>query len=69
MGKDYIVFCGTGNNGGDGYETARLLLKNGASVFVVSIGDPKDNKSDAAVMRSRYLKAGGIILDAENFFA
>jgi NAD(P)H-hydrate epimerase len=67
LGKDYIVFCGTGNNGGDGYETARLLLKNGASVFVVSIGDPKDNKSDAAVMRSRYLKAGGIILDAETF--
>ncbi len=33
-GKDIIVVCGTGNNGGDGYVTASLLFASGYNVSV-----------------------------------
>jgi NAD(P)H-hydrate epimerase len=34
------IFCGTGNNGGDGYVIARHLLNSGFSVVVVICGPP-----------------------------
>src|SRR3989304_6069917 len=33
------IFCGTGNNGGDGYVIARHLLNEGLSVTVALCGD------------------------------
>jgi len=33
------IFCGTGNNGGDGYVIARHLLNSGFSVTIVIFGD------------------------------
>lgn len=41
------IFCGTGNNGGDGYVIARHLLNNGFTVTVVISGDRKKIKGDA----------------------
>ena len=39
------IFCGTGNNGGDGYVIARHLLNSGYKVTVVICGPPgADNK-------------------------
>ncbi len=32
------IFCGTGNNGGDGYVMARLLKKRGADVLLILTG-------------------------------
>ncbi|MBL0359066.1 MAG: hypothetical protein IPP72_20365 [Chitinophagaceae bacterium] len=31
-GKQFIIFCGNGNNGGDGLAIARMLLNDGQQV-------------------------------------
>ena len=43
------IFCGTGNNGGDGYVIARHLLNSGFSVSVVICGDKEKVKGDAKI--------------------
>jgi len=41
------IFCGTGNNGGDGYVIARHLLNSGFKIAVMICGDRKKIKGDA----------------------
>ena len=43
------IFCGTGNNGGDGYVIARHLINNNIRVTVVVCGDPARVKGDARI--------------------
>ena len=43
------IFCGTGNNGGDGYVIARHLLNSGYEVVVVVCGDYDKIKGDAKI--------------------
>ena len=43
------VFCGTGNNGGDGFVIARHLATAGAGVKIVLCGDPSKIAGDAKV--------------------
>ena len=43
------IFCGTGNNGGDGYVIARHLLNSGFKVSVVICGDRGKIKGDAKI--------------------
>ena len=43
------IFCGTGNNGGDGYVIARHLLNAGFTVSVLICGDRAKIKGDAKI--------------------
>lgn len=43
------VFCGTGNNGGDGFVIARHLYKSGVNVKVIICGDKAKIKGDAKI--------------------
>ena len=43
------IFCGTGNNGGDGYVIVRHLLNSGFKVIVVICGDRSKIRGDAKI--------------------
>lgn len=43
------IFCGTGNNGGDGYVIARQLINSGFEATVVVCGDRGKIKGDAKI--------------------
>jgi len=45
-----VVFCGKGNNGGDGFVAARRLYEQGKKVRVILLADPAELRDDAAVM-------------------
>lgn len=42
------VYCGTGNNGGDGLAVARLLLTHGYDVYVIVAGESLNMTADTA---------------------
>lgn len=44
-----LVFCGSGNNAGDGFVAARHLYNNGYRVEVIMLKDPEDLKGDALI--------------------
>jgi hydroxyethylthiazole kinase-like uncharacterized protein yjeF len=64
-----VIFCGKGNNGGDGFVVARRLLKKGVNTMVVLTADRADLKSDCRINYERYIKAGGGVIEAEDLRA
>lgn len=46
-GKSVHIYCGAGNNGGDGYVVARHLLNHGANVRTYILTSPEKIKGDA----------------------
>jgi ADP-dependent NAD(P)H-hydrate dehydratase / NAD(P)H-hydrate epimerase len=45
-----VVFCGKGNNGGDGFVAARKLHEKGKDIRIILLADPADLRGDAATM-------------------
>ena len=58
-----IVFCGSGNNAGDGYVIAKLALKSGYKVIVYSASIPKSLSGDALIAYEEYCDSGGLYDD------
>jgi ADP-dependent NAD(P)H-hydrate dehydratase / NAD(P)H-hydrate epimerase len=56
-----VVFCGKGNNGGDGFVAARHLHEKGKTVQVVLLADPSELKGDAAEMYRKLPVAAAIV--------
>lgn len=54
-----VAFCGKGNNGGDGFVAARLLLERGKEVRVILLASAKELRGDAAAMFHK-LQAGPV---------
>lgn len=55
--KNIVVFCGKGNNGGDGFVIARLMKEQGANVVVVLMESETELTGDAA---ENFKKLNGI---------
>lgn len=61
--KAITVFCGHGNNGGDGYVLARLAHEHGVSVRVYNVTAAGEHPSqEAEQARQDWLKVGEIVL-------
>jgi ADP-dependent NAD(P)H-hydrate dehydratase / NAD(P)H-hydrate epimerase len=58
VGKPIVVFCGKGNNGGDGFVIARYLKQNGADVITILLGNKTEIKGDAATNLAKAEKLG-----------
>ena len=52
--QSLAVFCGSGNNAGDGYIIAALALKAGLKVCVYAISEPEMLKGDALTAYQNY---------------
>ncbi len=52
--KSIRIFCGAGNNGGDGYIIGALAIEAGMNVEVVALQKPKKLKGDAQLAFQQY---------------
>ena len=57
--QSVAVYCGAGNNAGDGYVVARLAVGLGLSVRVIAVVPPDRLSGDAARAWKDYRKQGG----------
>lgn len=62
------VLCGSGNNGGDGYELARLARAEQRELRVIQIGRPPSH-GDAATARAAWAVVGSIECWRDDAFA
>src|SRR5215467_116918 len=58
-----VIFCGKGNNGGDGFVVARRLakIKQKFEVRVFLFGEFEELQGDARTNARRWKKAGGLL--------
>lgn len=55
----FVVVCGAGNNGGDGFVVARHLLARGASVHVFLVAKSEQVTGEARINHDAYIDVGG----------
>ena len=56
-----LVIVGHGNNAGDGYVVARLIMQSGKKVTVCAAEPEKTLKGDAAKAQQLWIEAGGVV--------
>ena len=61
--KSLIIFCGRGNNGGDGFVVGRYAIRDGFRVKVMLLCKKTDIKGDAALNMGLYESIGGSIVE------
>jgi hydroxyethylthiazole kinase-like uncharacterized protein yjeF len=59
----WLVLCGSGNNGGDGYVIARLAKEQGLDVTVIAVSPPEKLGGDAATAWQDYVAVNGSIAE------
>jgi hydroxyethylthiazole kinase-like uncharacterized protein yjeF len=59
--KRVCILCGAGNNGGDGFVLARLLLEAGVEVSLQCLADPARLRGDAAHAAADWSASGGSV--------
>ncbi|HHA1352553.1 TPA: bifunctional ADP-dependent NAD(P)H-hydrate dehydratase/NAD(P)H-hydrate epimerase [Enterobacter ludwigii] len=57
----WLILCGHGNNGGDGYVVARLAVAAGIHVTLLALESDKPLPEEASAARKAWLNAGGVI--------
>ena len=60
--RSVAVFCGSGNNAGDGYIIARLALDAGLKVCVYAVSEPEKLNGDALTAYRKYSDANGAVM-------
>jgi NAD(P)H-hydrate epimerase len=66
VGTQPLVVCGKGNNGGDGFVVARLLLAKGAKPDCILLGSSSDLSGDALTNYQRLKDAGFAVVEASS---
>jgi len=59
----WLVICGSGNNGGDGYVIARLAVEHGMEVQLIALSPPASLSGDAATAWDDFAAAGGSVTE------
>jgi NAD(P)H-hydrate epimerase len=57
--NSWLILCGAGNNGGDGYVIARLAMEFGIKMMVIALSDPARLTGDAATAWEAFQARGG----------
>ena len=61
--RSAVIFCGSGNNGGDGVGAAVYLLRRGVGVRCFLVGERRKLSPDCAEMARRLVELGGVLED------
>src|SRR5260221_3685247 len=66
VSEGVLVVAGKGNNGGDGFVTARKLHQEGIKVRAILLAKVSALKGDAARAHADFIAAGGAVIEVES---